>query len=168
MIIANLEPIAEHAQLRLLSPCTLLSIYQCWISSSISFSKTLCSLKSFCSPSEPVVIVTPWQFCNFSELFSLHHSPLVQITYKNVGQHSSLVVISITVKKCLNFPILPFVSFNYSGLVINPQRRIFYDCSISSVSRALSKGFLENWRSDGTKILVYGRKGAFEILFTSL
>lgn len=122
MIIANLEPISEHALLGLLPPCTLLSIYQCWISSSIS----LCRLKSSCSPSEPAVIVTPWQFCNFSKLFSLHHSPPVQITYENVGQHSSLVVISITVKKCLIFTILPFVSFNHFGLVINPQRRIFF------------------------------------------
>lgn len=164
MIIANLEPISEHALLGLLPPCTLLSIYQCWISSSIS----LCRLKSSCSPSEPAVIVTPWQFCNFSKLFSLHHSPPVQITYENVGQHSSLVVISITVKKCLIFTILPFVSFNHFGLVINPQRRIFfYDHSISSILRALSKRSLENWRNDGKELLVHGGKGAFEVLFTS-
>lgn len=82
------------------------------------------------------------------QILSPHDSPLVQITYENLGQHSSPVVISFTVKNCLIFFTFCFTSFNHFRLVINPHRKIFHDSptSVSFFMRDLSGSFLEKRR----------------------
>lgn len=94
------------------------------------------------------------------QTLSPHYSPFVQITYENVGQHSSPVVISFIVKNCLIFSTFCFTSFNHFRLVINPHRRIFHDSSMSvrAFMRDLSESVLGKKegkkKSNSTKFLV--------------
>lgn len=82
------------------------------------------------------------------QTLSPHHSPLVQITQENLGQHSSPVAISFIVKNCLIFFTFCFTSFNHFRLVINPHRRIFHDSPtyVRFSIRDLSGRFLEKIR----------------------
>lgn len=101
------------------------------------------------------------------QTLSPHYSPLVQITYENLGQHSSPVVISFTVKNCLIFFTFCFTSFNHFRLVINPHRRIFCDSptSVRFFMRDLSGSFLEKSKKtpgNSTKFLVPTGKSAYK------